>query len=247
MRTKMEMTDDEKCSLLFWYPKIKDHVPTPKTVIVPLPDGNVEAWMDSGIPKAFVERLRKENTFGYPVFMRTDQLAGKHSWVETCYVANAESMGGNCYRLIEENLMADFLGAMNPKAMVLREFLTLNYAFKAFKGMPVAREFRTFVEDGKLVCYHPYWPQESIKFWAGTKESLNWKKRLAKISEAPSHSEIAQIESLVTKVSSLMPPGTYWSVDVCRTNRGWIVTDLAVGGRSFHWVGCPKARTSSVA
>lgn len=244
MATKeVSLTDDQRCSMLYWYPKIEGAVPTPRTVFVPLPDENVEAWMDSGIPKDFVEKLRKENIFGYPVFMRTDQLAAKHSWIETCYVSKPEDMGGNCYRLIEENLMADFLGSMNPKAMVLREFLKLDTSFKAFKGMPVAREFRTFVENGKLVCYHPYWPKESIKFFSGTKEPANWKNRLSKISERPSQSEMGQIESLVSKVSSLMPTSSYWSVDVCRTNKGWLVTDMAVGERSFHWEGCSKART----
>lgn len=259
-----ELTDDEKCSMMFWFPLIVGKVCTPATAFVPLPK-DVEAWMDSGIPKDFIEKLREtvdKEGFGYPVFMRTDLLAGKHSWTETCYVARPELIGGNCYRLIEENLMADFLGGMNPKAIVLREFLELDAPFKAFKDMPIAREFRAFVEDGVICCIHPYWPPESIEFRgsdfkerfdAFTKQGLSideafkrvnkqgplgWETKLAEISELPA---LETIGGILEEVSRLVPG--YWSVDICRTKTGvWMVTDMAVGERSFHWEGCSKAK-----
>lgn len=240
-KEKEVLTDDQKCSMLYWYPKIKDVVPTPKTVFVPLPE-NVEAWMDEGIPKELVEKLRKANKFGYPVFMRTDQLAGKHSWIETCYVSESEEIGRNCYRLIEENLMADFMGGMNPKAMVLREFLNLDAPFEAFKGMPIAREFRIFADNGEVVCMHPYWPKTSIEFWSGTKPSSNWETKLAEQSRLPAGKELEHLKDLAKIASKKV--GGYWSIDLCKTKSGkWYLTDMAVGEKSFHWEGCPKSRT----
>jgi hypothetical protein len=258
------LTDDERCSMLYWFPLIEGKVPTPKTVFVPLPK-DVEAWMDSGIPKEFIEKLKDTAApLGYPVFMRTDQLAAKHSWIETCYVARPDLIGGNCYRLIEENLMADFLGNMIPKAMVLREFLTLDAPFKAFKDMPIAREYRIFAEDGKVLCLHPYWPPESIEFWnpedkvkvremldkgASLEEALKyrseplgWREQLAEISKFPNDPRIEAIARIASK-----EVGGYWSVDVCRVkDNGYYLTDMAVGERSYHWEGCPKARKAKV-
>ena len=233
------LTDDQRCSMLYWYPIIEGVVRTPRTIFVPL-SAEVEAWMDSGIPRPFVEKLKEAaSPLCYPLFMRTDQLAAKHSWVETCYVFSPEMLGGHCYRLIEENLMADFLGSMNPRAMVLRRFLVLDAAFRAFKGMPIAREFRVFVKDGSVCCIHPYWPPESIAFWSGTVEPNDWRDQLSELSELNDRIE-AEIRTIALTFSRLVPG--YWSVDVCKTRTdGWYMTDAAVGERSFHWPDCPNA------
>ncbi len=244
--------------MLYWYPLIEGKVPTPKTVFVRLPS-NVEPWMDKGVPKDFTEKLKDAaKALGYPLFMRTDQLAAKHSWTETCYVACADLISGNCYRLIEENLMADFIGSMNPKAIVLREFLTLEAPFRAFKDMPIAREYRLFAENGKVLCWHPYWPPDSINFWnlppeekariqklASLEETLKvhweptgWREQLAEISKFPDDPRIEAIARVASKAV-----GGYWSIDVCRVqNDGYYLTDMAVGEKSFHWEGCDKAR-----
>jgi len=239
----MSLTNDQRCSMLYWYPMIEGLVPTPRTIFVPLP-AEVEPWMDAGIPQAFIEKLKEAAIpLGYPLFMRTDQLAAKHSWYETCYVARPELMGGNCYRLIEENLMVDFLGSMNPKAMALRKFLILDVAFRGFNGMPIAREFRVFVKDGSIYCIHPYWPPDSIKFFHGTPEPDDWREQLSDLSELDD-SVAADVRAIALTFSWFVPG--YWSVDVCKTKAdGWYMTDAAVGERSFHWPDCPNAKEAA--
>jgi hypothetical protein len=225
-------------SMLFWYPKIKGQVPTPNTVFIPLPKNTLE-WMDDApIPKDFIAQVVKEaKAIGYPIFMRTDVTSAKFNWVETCFVKSETQLTRNLFHLIEENLMIDMMGEALPSALVLREFLKLDTAFLAFKYMPVAREFRLFMRDGEMECWHPYWPEDAIKFW-GPKEPKNWRSRLAKLSEKPSKTEWTTIEGIANKASAVLPG--YWSVDLCRTNRGWYVTDCARAEVSHH-VPCPHA------
>jgi hypothetical protein len=197
---------------------------------------------DAPIPKDFLEEVVKEaEGIGYPLFMRTDVTSGKFNWIETCYVKSATQLPRNIWRLIEENLMIDMMGEALPSSLILREFLKLDTAFLAFEYMPVAREFRIFVRDGHVECWHPYWPEDAILFW-GPKEPKNWQARLSKLSENPSKAEWQTIEAMATKVGRIL--SGYWSVDICRTNKGWYVTDAARGEVSHH-VPCPKVKVLS--
>jgi hypothetical protein len=47
---------------------------------------------------------------------------------------------------------------------VVREFLpTMPVGVcPRYGNMPVCREFRYFIEDGRYCCSHPYWPMESL-------------------------------------------------------------------------------------
>ena len=56
---------------------------------------------------------------------------------------------------------------MAPGGFAGREFLELDWTFRAFHGkMPVSTEVRTFLRDGAIECMHPYWPPEAISDWA---------------------------------------------------------------------------------
>lgn len=263
------LTDDERCSMCYWFPLIEAKVPTPRTVFVPLP-GNFESWLDSGIPRSFVEKLRETvqtRKFGYPIFMRTDQLASKHDWENTCYVSSPEKLGGNLALLLDSNLSLDMAGELVPKAIVLREFLELEFTFKAFKNMPIAREYRLFTEDGKVLCWHPYWKADAIEFWnpedkvkvremldkgASLEDALKyrseppgWREQLASISQFESKQQMDRAFGIASRVTEII--GGAWSVDVCVTKRGELfMTDMAVAERSYHWEGCPKAKKAKL-
>jgi len=244
-------------SMLIWYPKIKDILRTPKTVIVEIPimkmwgyvngENNLDKW------KPQIEKAVE--TIGYPLFLRTDLSSVKHSWQDTCYVASRDKLWNNISRLIDENFALG-MGEVEPSALIFREFLHLKTVFKAFNGMPIAREFRCFGSNGKLDCVHPYWFEDPIYFQWESKEQRDetmkkldpdnidalldvkppepegWREKLADISRYTS--EEGKIFKAYTQVATLALGGS-WSVDLCELETGeWYLTDMAVALNSFH-------------
>lgn len=222
-------------SLCFWYPKIKDLVPTPKTTILPLPNCTIYfKWLDEGIPETFIKKLKlASQQIGFPVFMRTDQMACKHDWKDTCYVKTAEDLEGNLSLMLDTNLAIDMAGELLPKAIVIREFLYLKSFFKctAYKGMPVAREFRFFATKGHVDCYHPYWVHDAIA--EGKPSTPKWREDLPEL-ERLEEPEKSKVFGIAQKAST--PFREQISVDICQTRwKHWYITDLACGSQSYHW------------
>jgi hypothetical protein len=188
---------------------------------------------DKPLPKTFVIDLKeKARLIGYPLFLRTDQLSGKHSWGEWLpYVTNEETLVQKIYPFFEESINAGW-GGVPLFAFVLREFLELDYKFKAFGGMPIARERRYFIRDGKIACHHPYWPLEAIQFYGDVKEPVGWQDQLRELNvEAPE--EVALLSSYATKVAKVLKG--YWSVDFAHAKDGvWHLIDMALGDESWH-------------
>lgn len=155
-------------SLPYWWEKTRRlDVPQPKTVYIPVPEKILMASLDGGALDAAPLLAAAEEVGGYPIFLRTDQLSGKHHWKDTCYVESADAMLKHMYALVDENYMADMAGEAAPSGFAVREFLDLDWQFRAFLGqMPIATEVRTFVRDGAVECIHPYWPPGAIDKWA---------------------------------------------------------------------------------
>lgn len=229
-------------SMLIWYPKLQEAgVPVPRTTIIRTNWGRLTAWMDGREDAPYLEQLcgrlgKAAAAIGYPVFLRTDLCAGKHGWTHTCYVKGPENLRHNLFGVVEANMVAGVVG-LQFKALAVREFLTLESYFTAFKGMPIAREFRFFAKGGEILCHHPYWPEEAIRFY-GQPEPQGWRGKLRRLSEEPSN--FAEAEEMVKKASAWTEEP--WSIDVCRTvDKKWYVTDMALGKASYHWPGCSAA------
>jgi hypothetical protein len=110
----------------------------------------------------------------------------------------------------------------------------LNSGFKAFEGMPVSKERRYFVRDGKVVCKHPYWPEDAIY---GHKLPPDWKLLLAAMN-LETGEEREQLNAYAVKFASVNPG--FWSVDFAQDARGnWWLIDAARGEVSWHAAGCP--------
>lgn len=232
----------EKNSLLYWYPKIKKlPIPMPKTVIVKIPFENFLNFLDdpSALKDYQKEIILAAKKVGFPLFLRTDLASGKHDWLETCYVEKPEKLMRNIYGVVEANFTADPVRhplGLPCQALVFREFVELDCKFKAFNGLPIARERRYFIKDGKVMCHHPYWPEDAIRFWRETKEPDNWKEMLAELNlERPR--EIKLLTSYAEKVAEILEG--YWSIDFAKAKTGiWYLIDAALGEESWH----PKCR-----
>ncbi len=227
--------------LSHWYPILQTTgVLTPRTEIIRTKI-NLRSLLDGKLPDgftAFIERLvQSALRLGDPrVFLRTGQTSGKHEWKDTCYIDDptTETMAKHVVALCEFSEMVDIMG-LPYDVWVVREFLDLESTFTAFNGMPIAREVRLFIVDGKLQCVHPYFPPDAIDY----PSEPDWRERLHRLSFLDD-SDGEKLDEIAAAIGAKFTGG--WSVDCCNTTDGlWYVTDMAEAARSFHWPDCPHA------
>ena len=235
-------------SLFTWYPLIKDLVPTPKTVMIPL-KGELE-----DLDEALCYRPTKDPAMrnladsaieavhslgGYPVFVKGDESANKHDWVESCYVTSDEQMEKGIKNMLEFTFMV----MMGPdfRGVAVREFLNLDWKFHAFSGMPIAREFRFFIENGYVQCWHPYWFPACMQ----RVDDEDWLPKLREIQKL-SFEELDLLDKYSRTISKAVEPlgakDNYWSLDYCIDKKDvWYLTDMAYGPDSYHYATCTHA------
>lgn len=235
------MTDPN--SMLYWYPRIQwmDEIPQPKTIMVEV-DEKLRDWLDIVVGRNRLSNLKEiydaADKIGYPLFMRTDKLSGKHQWEKTCFVEFGSELENNIAGLVEASLECDMIGKP-VKALVFREYIEMDSTFSAFGGLPISRERRYFVENGEVLCHHPYWIEEAIWFGVNMCTPMHWKNSLQDLN-SETKDEIALLSSHAVKVSQALDG--YWSVDFCKSKAGiWYLIDCAQGRASWH-PNCPLKR-----
>jgi len=233
-----------KNSLLHWFPKIKNlGIPVPDTRTIEVSHGELIRILDgdaSGV-KRYIPLIKKtiEELGGPPVFMRTDHTSAKHDYINSCFLEkdDEKTILNYIYRLIEFSEMAGIVG-LPCNAIVVREFLDLEYGFRAFNSLPIARERRYFIRNGKVQCHHPYWPEEAIRFWKNTPPE-NWREKLRELNHETDE-EVKLLSEYALKVAKVMDG--YWSVDFAMAKNGkWYLIDMALGEMSWHPEKCPYA------
>ena len=240
---------EDKNSMLYWYPKIKDlPIPMPKTEFFIIPKKYFPDiyWSEKKVWKMLKDNEKEikkiARKIGYPLFLRTDQASGKHDWKRTCYVEKEEDLLQHAMNVIEFNMMADIVGTLPYKALVFREFIEMDSKFVAFYGdLPINPERRYFIKDGKVVEHFPYWIEDAIER-GSFKEKLpkNWRSILREINR-----ETEEEVKLLTRYAQMVANRFkgYWSVDFCRAKDGtWYLIDMALGKDSWH----PKRKPVSV-
>lgn len=224
-----------KNSLMYWFPRTKSlGIRVPATHVLKIPQKEFEGILDrEGFTNNFRNKIVKiVNKLGYPVFVRTDQASGKHDWKETCFIKNHFTLFKNIHNVILFNFSAGFVG-LPFKALVFREFIPLHTRFTAFSGdMPIGKERRYFINEGKVVCHHPYWPEDAIY----NANRVDWKIVLKELNKE-SEEEISLLTSHAEKVGKVLKG--FWSVDFALTDKDeWILIDMAQGIDSWHPKDC---------
>lgn len=123
-------------SMLNWYPKVKDLLPTPKTVMLRLSETeHRQLWgMLDGKPLTNVTKnqiFMHARQIGFPPFMRSDRGSGKHEWEDTCFVEKEEDLLNHLCSLVEWHACCDMFGT-DFSALAFRELLPLQSEFTAF-------------------------------------------------------------------------------------------------------------------
>lgn len=228
--------------LSYWFPLVQStgvRVPDTRIVSAPPELRNIVLCEgrddDPPIPdlNAFTADMHAAiGEIGLPCFIRTGQTSAKHSWERTCYLTDASKLMDHVFQIVEFSECCDFMG-LPVDVWAVRRLIKTRPLFTAFGGFPVTREFRCFVDDGKLQCVHPYWPQGSIE---GRTKAEGWESKLSAASEI----NPSEIEGIVERAGNALHGA--WSIDVLEDFNGeWWVTDCADAGCSFHWEGCKNA------
>jgi hypothetical protein len=234
-------------SLEQWYPLVVGKVPTPVTKIVLAPrdmqpleeTSDVEeilSWRFD-FQKVCADIAEAALSIGWPFFLRTGLTSCKHDWERTCYVPKREDILPHVLNLITGSAEVDLFG-LPSDVFVVRELLTVDPMFFAFRHMPITREFRFWVNGGSVIGWQPYWPPEAIEEDAPL-ETPEWRSRLARASKLNPH-EYAALSRQSELVSSLVPGA--WSVDWLQARNGrWYLTDMAHAERSWLYESFPNA------
>lgn len=239
------MSEDTKVHMSFWLPKIEAAgLPTPKTIMLEMPDDAVrDLWSTfdqeepTGPWPAFVEMAKgRADEIGFPLFLRSAYFSGKHDWDRCCFVREREKLGEHMSNIA---YMSECVGVgmgtvrTSWKTWALRELLpTVPVAnCPGYTNMPVCKEFRFFAEDGKVLCWHPYWPRHSLD--DGRAELSD--EAFTALSTPDNLPELSAIAETASRVC-----GGAWSVDLLQTERGWFLTDMATANTSWHWEDCPN-------
>ncbi len=237
--------------LSYWFPLIPSGIRVPRTLIMKYTNlGSRESrdandlinLLDGKIPPGFnnfcAMVMDAGNKVGWPFFLRTDYMSGKHCWKDTCYVQDPTcNISKHIVSLVETSALADILG-FPTDVWVVREMIPTTPAFTAFWGdMPIVKERRYFVQDDKVVCHHPYWPPDAFENCRISRD--NWRHRLD-IMNTETHDEIELLSGLSSKVGEAI--GGAWSIDWLWSEQKaqWFLTDMAEAKSSYHWSGCPE-------
>jgi hypothetical protein len=241
------MTED-RTALTYWFPKIEAAgLPVPKTIILPMPKGAQDViWasmdgQDGGDVEAFNAFVWQVHdacdVVGLPAFLRTAHTSDKHQWERTCFISDHAGAGiaQRIYNLAEGSEMMSIAGELPWHTFVVREYLpVIPFGIcKRYHGMPICKEFRFFVDDGGVLCHHPYWPRSALE-QGGAPADLDY-EALCRLDAT----EEGKLHRLASRAGFAC--GGRWSVDILETERGWYITDMAEAEKSFHWEGCPTA------
>lgn len=246
-QNRLAILEDRRRSCLSkWYPAVSriDGIKTPITEILTTTLDLERLIFEDKKPQhwdLFISTLeRMAAKTGYPAFLRTGLTSDKHSWLDTCYLANKKRIEAHVFRLIEFSVNFD----LPTDTWVMREMLDIKAMFFAFNGMPVTTERRYFIRDGKVICHHPYWPAEALDSDYARPDEIEWKHMLEVDNAIHDHpTEAGYLKFQSERVSDRVPG--FWSVDWLLASggskgAGWYLTDMGDGHQSYHWPGCPN-------
>ncbi len=236
---QLDETREQLISLVYWFPILKRiRMRVPKTMIVYSGDIELGHLVDGEKPENFDVFLTRMEValedFKLPVFIRTGMTSDKHGWNSTCFLKDKKDLPRHISNLVQTSFIANIAGLpFDYSFWVIREIIETEPIFNFFPGeMPITKEFRFFINKGKIQCYHPYWPEEAFQ----NRLTEDQKKKLKEIQTLTIEEE-KELFAMTNYIARFFKD--YWSVDFLKAKNGdWYCIDMATGERSYHWPIC---------
>lgn len=231
---KMIKSKVDKSAISYWYPRIKENIPTPKTTMVPVSTRDFNDYDDIYNLLDRIHTAIELNGITYPLFLKTDMYSCKWEWSDTCFVKSERDLLSNIAHLFTR---CEEEGYAEITYLVIKEFLYLETAFLAFNDMPVAKERRYFIENKQVLCHHPYWNEFDIEFYHDN-EPMGWEELLIE-NNIETDEEVSSLTRLAEWFGELIEDDGYYSVDFAMDIHGnWYLIDVANGYQSYHNESC---------
>jgi hypothetical protein len=234
----------DKASLAYWFPILsRTGVRVPATEIVQT-DVKLISLLDGKTPDGYgkfigelMDAARKVANRHGAVFLRTAYVSGKHDWRQTCYVRSVDEIEQHVRALVEWSEVSGFFG-LPTTTWAVRQFVPMLSTFRAFPGgMPIGKERRYFIENGQILCHHPYWPHYAIE---GHTTDQEWEEKLALLNDESDMVERTTLHMLASAAAKAFEGK--WSLDFGLGEDGnWWAIDMAPASKSFHWPNCTNA------
>jgi len=242
----LDESREQMTNLVYWFPILERiGMRVPRTTIVYSGDVQLGRLTSNEKPanlKTFLDRMDLAlKDFKFPVFLRTGMMSDKHGWKNTCFLKDRKDLLQHVGTIVETSYIANIAG--RPFAFdfwAIREMIETKPIFNFFSGeMPITKEFRFFIKNGKVQCFHPYWPDEAFRGHLD-KEQKKKLKEIQKLNKA----EEKELMLMATYIAHFFKD--YWSVDFLKAKNGdWYCIDMAVGERSYHWPTCKYAKNKN--
>lgn len=224
----------------YWYPRLPADVPVPKTMMVPFRldvqvlvlDASEERLDEASTAKLHAAIKGVEDAaalFKFPLFIKTGIFSDKHNW--NCFVASPDKLRRNLVDIIYNWFCVG--GIENSNWIVIREMIPTKPFLLWDEKMPVTREWRYFVEDGKIFWRQPYWPRRAFPSWATTDllghESI---EQALEIMNEEKREDFDRLSALALSINKSIPGA--WSIDFLQDVDGkWWLIDMAEAPKSF--------------
>lgn len=228
-------------SITYWFPILeKIGMRVPKTIIVHTGGVQILRLADGELPDNYMEfhtRLADAiKRIGFPCFLRSGMTSDKHSWKNSCYITKESDLKSHLSTIIDTSICANIAGyPFDTSFWAVRELIPTTPLFHAFPGsMPITKERRVFIKNGKLLCNHTYWPDEAFSQYKNSIQDYDAKlKELQFLSE----DEEREMKLMAEYIGRFFKSA--WSIDFLQSIDGkWWVTDMAVATRSYHFADC---------
>ena len=237
MLTRLSL--DNFCDMKYWFNILKtiQGINIPRTEIINYTGDDLMNLCDGIMPNnlnKLADDIREASTrIGVPFFLRTGLTSAKHNWENTCYVPDnsVKTIKRHIYNIVEFSVLADIMG-LSTYTWIVREFLPIrsDIIAKNYGDMPISKERRYFIKNGKVVHIQAYWPEHAVK--QGHPNIKKWKDVLAEINYQ-SEQEVKELTVLSELVGSKFKE--YWSVDWLYVDNKWYLTDMARGEVSYRY------------
>ncbi|MCH8821203.1 hypothetical protein IID23_01610 [Patescibacteria group bacterium] len=180
---------------------------------------------------------------GTTAFLRTEMLSNKHDWKNSCFLEKKEDLLSHVTNIVETSFIANIAGLpFDYSFWVIREMLETEPIFHAFAGkMPITKEFRFFINNGDIQCYHPYWPEEAFelmgrKLTDDEHKKLNEIQKLDKEEEKEFRHFLKGKEPQVILKEKLLPHPNYKSADkFLKEYKNALEEIIKFGGKNIYF------------